>query len=99
MEGEFKMWGKGKKLCGGKDLKDIRRGFSWNKSFQIAQVPSPLNQRKTTVTLNLSCHFDAVVEAVLSTGCELGNVGFQRSKRKTNLNIQTEIWIQRESVL
>lgn len=47
---------------------------------------------------DLSCHFDAVVEAVLSTDSELGNLGFRRPKRKTKPNIQTEIWIQRESV-
>lgn len=73
------MWGKGKELCGEKDLKYFRRGFSWKESFQIVQIPSPLdlpNPKEDNSNPDLSCHFDAVVEAVLSPGCGLGNLGF-----------------------
>lgn len=56
-------------------------------------------QSKTASNPDLYCHFDAVVEAVLCTGCELGSLGFWQPKRKTDPNIQTEICVQRESVL
>lgn len=68
-------------MCGGKDLKDFRHGFSWHTSFQIVQflscpldLPNPKQDNHSPV---LSYHFGTVVEAVLATGCELENLGFR----------------------